>query len=101
MKCKFKDCVGCVHNINIRTHPLFKDFVIKGEDGRTIDFEGCIFHLQTLFLRQSWVRQIGIQAAVESRGDATKHAVRQLCQLALGGINGGHTKSPPSLPSPE
>jgi hypothetical protein len=92
--------VGCVHNINIRTHPLFRDFIIKGEDGKILDFEGCIFHLQTLFLRQSWVRQIGIQAAVESRGDATKYAVHKLVQLAIGNIDGSDTKAPPSLPSP-
>ena len=68
MKCKPKDCPGCVHFINLKTHPLFKEFVIKSEDGKIIDFEGCIFHLSVMFQRQSWVRQIGIQVAVEGVG---------------------------------
>ena len=66
MKCKKKDCENCVHYINIRTHPLFNDFIIKGEDGKIVEFEGCIFHLQTMFLRQIWVRLIGNEAAIES-----------------------------------
>ena len=66
MKCRQKDCKDCVHNINIRTHPLFKDFIMKSEDGKIIEFEGCIFHLSILFQRQAWVRSIGIQSAIES-----------------------------------
>ena len=83
MKCKPKDCDGCVHHVNIRTHPLFKDFAIKDESGKLVDFEGCIFHLAIMFLRQLWVREIGIQSAIESRGDATKGAVEALMQLAM------------------
>ena len=80
MKCKIKDCKDCVHFINIRTHSLFKDFVIKSEDGKIVDFEGCIFHLQTIFLRQLWVRSIGNQSAIESfRNNLTK-GVQDLTQ---------------------
>jgi len=66
MKCKAKDCKDCKHFINIKTHPLFKDFLIKDESGKILDFEGCIFHLGVLFLRQIWVRNIGIQSSLES-----------------------------------
>lgn len=69
MKCKEKECKGCMHFINIRTHPLFKELIIKSEDGKVIDFEGCVFHLQALFLRQIWIRTWGNQAAIEKRGD--------------------------------
>ena len=83
MKCKPKDCDGCMHHINLRTHPLFKEFAIKDESGKMVEFDGCIFHVAVLFLRQQWVRQIGIQAAVESRGDATMGAVDALRRLAV------------------
>ena len=69
MKCKTKDCKDCVHFINIRTHPLWADFVIKDESGKSLVFEGCVFHLQTMFLRQLWVRTIGVEAAIESSRD--------------------------------
>lgn len=74
MKCKAKDCKDCVHFANIQTHPLFADMQIQTEDGKPIRFEGCIFHLQTMFTMQLWKRQIGVQAAIESsRNDNQKH----------------------------
>lgn len=78
MKCKPKDCKDCVHNIDIRTHPLFRDFVIQSEDGKILDFQGCIFHFQTMLLRQIWVRTIGTQAAVESHRNVVGHAMNNL-----------------------
>jgi len=66
MKCKPKDCADCVHFINIRTHPLWSDFVIKDSSGKVLQFEGCVFHFQALLLRQIWVAQIGTQSSVES-----------------------------------
>jgi len=85
MKCKQKDCKDCVHFINIRTHPLFHDFVIKGEDGKMVEFEGCMFHLQTLFLRQIWVRLIGNESAIESHRNVTKQVMNNLA-LEIGRV---------------
>ena len=87
-KCREKDCKDCVHFINIRTHPLWSDFVIKDESGKTLQFEGCNFHLQTMFLRQLWVRAMGVQEAVELNRNETMKSIAILAQ----GLN-NHTKS--------
>jgi hypothetical protein len=65
MKCKAKDCKECVHFLNIATHPLFKEFqFVRESDGKPLDFEGCVFHLQAMVQLQMWRRMIGVQAAV-------------------------------------
>jgi len=82
MFCDGKKCNKCAHYINIRTHPLFKDFVIKEENGKPIDFEGCIHHLNTMFLRQIWVRAISLENVTEQNRNMTKTNWNRFLELA-------------------
>jgi len=81
-KCKPSDCKGCVHFINIRTHPLFADFMIQDQSGKPIQFEGCAFHLELLFLRQIWISLGGVQSAMEGTRNATTKNFEALRRLA-------------------
>lgn len=83
MKCKLKDCKDCAHFINIRTHPLFADFIIKDNSGKVVQFEGCVFHFQTMLLRQIWVNLGGVQAAVESGRNETLKGLGAIVQTQL------------------
>ena len=78
MKCRKKDCDGCAHFVNLQTHPLFRDMQIQDEAGKPVQYEGCIFHVQTMFMMQLWKRQIGVQAAIESRGNETVKTLRTM-----------------------
>jgi len=80
MYCQAKKCPSCAHWMNLRTHPLFEDFELQDRSGKTVKFEGCVFHFQTLLMRQIWVSLGGVQAAVESGRNELSRGLGQLGQ---------------------
>jgi hypothetical protein len=101
MKCRPKDCKDCVHFVNIRTHPLWRDFVIKDESGKNLVFEGCIEHLKALFLRQQWVGLVGLQSAVESNRNAVTESVLILAKGIMATHNLTELDMKPAAPQIE